>query len=69
MATLTINVPDTVTEEITKVIRRFGGEIIAIKETAREITPIEELEQGLNEVAAIREGKLPKLSLKEALRG
>ena len=30
---------------------------------------IEELEQGLNEVAAIREGKLPKLSLKEALRG
>ena len=69
MTTLTINVPDTVTEEITKVIKRLGGEVLTIKEKAHEITPIEELEQGLNEVAAIREGKLPKLSLKEALRG
>jgi hypothetical protein len=69
MTTLIINIPDTATEEITKVIRRFGGDIVAIKETTRDITPIEELVQGLNEVIAIREGTLPKLSLKQALRG
>jgi hypothetical protein len=69
MTTLTINIPDTVTEEITKVIKRFGGEIVAVNETTHGITPIEELEQGLNEVVAIRKGELPKLSLKQALRG
>jgi cysteine synthase len=68
MTTLTINVPDTVTEELTKVIKSFGGEIIRIKETTRDTTPIEELEQGLNEVMDIRDGRLPKLSLKQALR-
>ena len=69
MTTLTINIPDTVTEEITKVIKRFGGQIVAINENSHEITPIAELEQGFKEVVAIRDGKLPKLSLKQALRG
>ena len=69
MTTLTINIPDTVTEEITEAIKRLGGQIVAINENSHEITPIEELEQGLKEVVAIRDGKLPKLSLKQALRG
>jgi|GEM_PF-5977886 len=68
MTTLTINVPDKATEEIVEAIQRFGGEIVVIKETTREVSPIEEPEQGLNEVAAIRERKLPKLSLNRALR-
>jgi hypothetical protein len=30
-------------EEITKVIKRFGGEIVAIKEAIRDITPVDRL--------------------------
>jgi hypothetical protein len=57
----------------TGVISRIASFIATISPPNRLITLVissaAELEQALNEVIAIREGKLLKFSLKEAMRG
>lgn len=68
MTTLTVNIPSSAKEKIAKFVKSLGGEVLSVAET-KEPLPIEELEQGFCEVKAIREGRMPKLSLKDALRG
>lgn len=68
MTTLTVNIPSSAKEKIAKFVKSLGGEVLSVAET-KELLPIEELEQGFCEVKAIREGRMPKLSLKDALRG
>lgn len=68
MTTLTVNIPSSAQEKIAKLVKSLGGEVVRVAEP-KELLPIEELEQGFCEVKAIREGRMPKLSLKDALRG
>lgn len=68
MTTLTVNIPSSAQEKIAKFVKSLGGEVVSVAEPKNQL-PIEELEEGLCEVKAIREGRMPKLSLKEALRG
>jgi hypothetical protein len=67
MTTLTVKIPNSAEERIKKYILRFGGEITFVTEKAG-LLPIEEIEKSLKEVKKIRQGKLPKISLKDALR-
>ncbi len=67
MTTLTVKVPNSAEERIKKYILRIGGEVTVIQDEAG-LLPIEEVEKSFQEVKKIREGKLPKISLKDALR-
>lgn len=67
MITLTIKVPNSAEERIKNYIMRIGGEVTVVQDDS-ELLPIEEIEKSLNEVKKIREGKLPKISPKDALR-
>ena len=69
MTTLTINIPDSDTSLISQLVEELGGEVVSVIEP--EIlskNALDELREGLCEVKAIRQGKLLKISLKEALR-
>lgn len=66
MTTLTADIPASAEERIKKYILRYGGKVTLVNETAGTL-PIEEIEESLKEVKKIREGKLPKLSLKDVL--
>ncbi|MFM6975744.1 MAG: hypothetical protein ACKOW2_02695 [Sphingobacteriaceae bacterium] len=67
MTTLTAKIPNSAEERIKKYILRMGGEVTFVDEKSA-LLPIEEIENGFKEVKKIREGKLPKISLKDALR-
>ncbi|MFA5245189.1 MAG: hypothetical protein WC380_07795 [Pedobacter sp.] len=67
MTTLTVKVPNSAEERIKKYILRIGGEVTVVQDEAG-LLPIEEVEKSFQEVKKIREGKLPKISLKDALR-
>lgn len=67
MTTLTVKIPDSAEDRIKKYILRLGGEVTFVHDN-EEMLPIEEIEKSLKEVRKIREGKLPKVSLKDALR-
>lgn len=67
MTTLPVNIPSSAQEKIAKLVISLSGEIVRVTEP-KDLLPIEELEEGFCEVKAIREGRVPKLSLKEALR-
>ena len=67
MTTLTTKIPSSAKERIRKYILSLGGEVLSINEQ-NDLLPIEEIEKGFKEVKKIREGKLPKISLKDALR-
>ena len=67
MTILTVKIPNSAEERIKKYILRIGGEVTFIQDDS-ELIPIEEIEKSLQEVKKIREGKLPKISLKDALR-
>lgn len=67
MTTLTVKVPNSAEERIKKYILRIGGEVTLVQDDP-ELLPIEEIEKSFKEVKKIREGKLPKISLKDALR-
>jgi hypothetical protein len=67
MTTLITKIPSSAKERIRKYILSLGGEVLSINEQ-NDLLPIEEIEKGFKEVKKIREGKLPKISLKDALR-
>ena len=67
MTILTVKVPNSAEERIKKYILRIGGEVTLVQDDP-ELLPIEEIEKSFKEVKKIREGKLPKISLKDALR-
>lgn len=67
MTTLTAKIPKSAQERIRKYILSVGGEVVSVSEQD-DLLPIEEIEKSLKEVKKIRQGKLPKISLKDALR-
>lgn len=68
MTTFTVNVPGKAKNKLAKFIKELGGEIIHITEPDnRKGALLNGLEESLNQVKQIREGKLPRLSLKESL--
>ncbi len=68
MTTFTVNVPGKVKNKLARLIKEPGGEIIHISETdnQKEVL-LNGIEESLDQVKLIREGKSPHLSLKEAL--
>lgn len=64
MTTLTVNIPDFATSELSKFLQDLGGEVV---EVVAEESAEAKLEEGLCEVKAIREGKMKGLSLADIL--
>lgn len=64
MTTITVNIPDSATNEFNKFLQDLGGEVVEVVSTE---TPLGRLEEGLSEVKAIKEGKIKGLTLAEII--
>ncbi len=71
MPTLTVKIPESAQNQLTELVKRLGGEVVSVKTSKAEkkdklLTGIRE---GLQEVKAIREGKLKSVTMDDLLNG
>lgn len=65
MTTLTISVPDKEKKLLTALLEKLGGKVISVEKetTSTRQNALSKLEEGLNDVRSIREGKVKGLTL------
>lgn len=70
MATLKVKIPEASKSTFAKLLKEMGGEILSesSQKAKREKALLNQIEAGLNDVDAIRSGKIKRVSLAEALR-
>lgn len=71
MTTLTITIPDNAKSKLSNFVKELGGEIVTKekKQLTKKHKLLKEIELGLKEVKAIRDGKLQPLSMDDLLNG
>ncbi|EHQ28405.1 hypothetical protein [Mucilaginibacter paludis] len=73
MTTLTITIPDNAKTKLSKFVKELGGEIVVDSESVsgklviKKAKLLADIQTGLNEVKAIREGKLKPLTMDDLL--
>ncbi len=72
MTTITIQVPGKAKGKLSAFVKELGGEIISVssdKQATKKSKLLNEIQQGLSEVKAIREGKAQSYSMTDLLNG
>lgn len=72
MTTITIQVPEKAKSKLSAIVKELGGEIISIssdKVPSKKAKLLKELQEGLKEVKAIRDGKKRPFTMSDLLNG
>lgn len=67
-----VQVPDGTENTLVKFLKEVGGKIVSapdLEKVQREEALLNQIEAGLKDVAAIRSGKIKRITLTEGLRG
>lgn len=68
MTTITIQVPEKAKSKLSAIVKELGGEIISIstdKTSTKKIKLLNEIKEGLKEVAKIRKGETKSYSMSD----
>ena len=71
MTTITIQVPGKAKDKLSAFVKELGGEIISVtnKTASKKANLLSEMQQGLKDVKAIREGKSQAYSMSDLFDG
>ena len=67
MTTLTISIPDSAKSKVSELVEKLGGKVVETGSVRDSV--LKDLEESFCQVKGMKEGRMPKLSLREALRG
>ena len=72
MTTMTIQVPEKAKSKLSAFVKELNGEIISVssdKKVSKRAKLLNEIQEGLNDVKEIREGKAKSYSMSDLLNG